>query len=304
VQEFAGHDRHVGAVALSPDAKLALTAEFALIRVWDVESGKELRRFELHTGEVQEMVFSPDGKRALSVSRDGTARVWEVDTAAEVRCFAGHQGQVWGAAFLMNGKQALTGDHNGVLCRWDVETGEEIRRWKDVAGVGCIALSPDGKQALSCGGNELVRLWDLAAGEQRLSLKQPQGARRVAFSPDGKQALAGSHHTGQAILWDLETGKEIQRFRAGPPNGVIYGVAFTPDGRYAVTGSSAARPMGTVRLWEVATGKELARIEEDGAFYALAVSQDGKLLLTTGAASGVPKLYRLPPAVWPAAARR
>src|SRR5262249_20418965 len=75
VQEFVGHDRHVGAVALSPDAKLALTAEFALIRVWDVESGKELRRFELHTGDVQEMVFSPDGKRVLSVSRDGTARV-------------------------------------------------------------------------------------------------------------------------------------------------------------------------------------------------------------------------------------
>jgi WD40 repeat protein len=47
-----------------------------IVRVWDAESGKELRQYEGHTGHVSGVAFFPDGKRIASASADGTARIW------------------------------------------------------------------------------------------------------------------------------------------------------------------------------------------------------------------------------------
>ena len=46
------------------------------MRVWDAESGKELRKYEGHTGVVWSVAFFPDGKRIAASCWDGTARVW------------------------------------------------------------------------------------------------------------------------------------------------------------------------------------------------------------------------------------
>jgi WD40 repeat protein len=291
VQRFP-HGDYIGNVALSPDGKLALT-ERGIIRVWDTQSGQELRRFERHNNLVQEMVFTSDSKRVLSVSRDGTCRFWEVDTGNELRCFDGHQAEVWGAALLPGDKQALTGGHD-FMRLWNLETGEEIRRFEAQPRVASVAVSADGKRALSVVTNpeKVVRLWDLTTGEQLLGLEHPWLLRRAIFSPDGTKALTAPWD-GQIILWDLKTGLEIRRF-AGP-RAVVHGLAFTPDGRYAVSASG-----NSVRLWDIASGKQLAQISEPGEIYGMALSRDGKYVLTNGGDSKIAKLYRLPKAVWPA----
>jgi WD40 repeat protein len=298
VQRFH-HGAYVGTVALSPDGKLALTEDSRIIRVWEIQSGKELRRFEGHTSQVQEMVFTSDSKRVLSVSRDGTCRLWEVDTGVELRCFEGHQGQVWGAALLTGDEQALTGGHDNMLRLWKLDTGKEIRCVEAPTIVSSLAVSADGTRALSCGNDKVLRLWDLTTHEQLLGLEHPWPLRRAVFSPDGAKALTGPFG-GQLILWDLKTGLEIRRF-SGPPPATVYGLAFTPDGRHAL--SASGHGDDSVRLWDVASGKQLAQIPEPGAIYGMALSRDGKYVLTNGGNSKVAKLYRLPQAVWPAPAK-
>jgi WD40 repeat protein len=46
-------------------------------RIWDAETGKELKTLYGHTGEVESVAFSPDGKRVVTGSRDKTARIWD-----------------------------------------------------------------------------------------------------------------------------------------------------------------------------------------------------------------------------------
>jgi WD40 repeat protein len=76
----------------------------------------------------------------------------------------------------------------------------------------------------------------------------------------------------------------------------IYDAAFTADERFAISCGSD----GTVRFWDLKTGKEVLRHQDLGEIYALQLSRDGRTLLTTGGrkVNGA-RLYRLPQAFWP-----
>src|SRR5262249_1608275 len=69
------------------DGKLLLTGgEDSTVRLWDLETGKEVRRFEGHEGKVRAVAFSADGKQAVSgtILGDPTLRVWGVETGKEL----------------------------------------------------------------------------------------------------------------------------------------------------------------------------------------------------------------------------
>jgi WD40 repeat protein len=72
-------------VAVSPDGRLALGAHHdKTLYLWDLENWREIRRFEGHTEQVQRVVFSADGRHALS-GGDKTARLWDVETGTQLK---------------------------------------------------------------------------------------------------------------------------------------------------------------------------------------------------------------------------
>jgi WD40 repeat protein len=74
---------------LSPDGKYLLTAsEDQTARLWDVQTGVELRRFVGHKGTVLTAIFSPDGRYVLTGSGDRTARLWytSLDDTVKMLC--------------------------------------------------------------------------------------------------------------------------------------------------------------------------------------------------------------------------
>jgi len=68
---------------LRPGPRWGGTANDNFPRLWDVETGHEIRRFKGHSDAILGVAFSPDGRRALSASFDGIVRLWDVASGQE-----------------------------------------------------------------------------------------------------------------------------------------------------------------------------------------------------------------------------
>lgn len=155
--------------ALAPlELPLGLTGhDDGVMVLWDLNTGREVRRLVGHTDSVSGVAFSPDASQALSGACDGTVRLWDRRTGREVRCLRGHQGFVSSVAFDPTGRRGLSGGWDGTVRLWDLDAGAELKRFPGHAsGVQSVAFSPDGRQAVSGGSDRTVRLWDVESGRE------------------------------------------------------------------------------------------------------------------------------------------
>jgi WD40 repeat protein len=106
-----------GGGALTRDGRqVALTWLDGTIRLFDVETGAEVRRFTGHKGWAGSLAFSPDGRRLLGGSEGKTIHLWDVATGKEVCQFdGGFQGPANVAGITADGKEALVNSWDGSL---------------------------------------------------------------------------------------------------------------------------------------------------------------------------------------------
>jgi RNA polymerase sigma factor (sigma-70 family) len=294
---FVGHSDGIGMVAISRDGRLALSGGLTYgdgdptVRLWDLETGKELKRLEGHTDGVYGVAFSPDGKRAASAG-DTTIRLWDLETGKELKRFEGHEGAVDSVAFSPDGKFLLSAGDDNTLRLWEVESGKEVRRFEGhTERVYRAVFSPDGKRALSGGFDKTLRYWEVETGKELRCIEVDTtgvAVATMAFSPDGKRAVSSAGDK-TVRLWDLESGNEIRRFEGHAK--IVHFVAMSSNGKRILTGSHDQ----TVRLWDVESGKELARFFGHLDFVReVAFSPDGRYALS-GSMDKTLRLWRLPP---------
>jgi len=78
------------------------------VKVWDISAGRELHNLKGHTGFVQNVAFSPDGKLLASGSYDSTVTIWDVATGKVLRTLAG-SGRIEGVCFILTGTLSVRG---------------------------------------------------------------------------------------------------------------------------------------------------------------------------------------------------
>ncbi|MFM6325201.1 MAG: WD40 repeat domain-containing protein [Microcystis panniformis] len=122
-----GHEDFVQSVNFITDSKnLVSGSNDNTIRLWNVETGLEIRTLKGHNDFVQSVNFSPDGKTLVSGSYDTTIKLWNVETGQEIRTLKGHDRSVSSVNFSPDGKTLVSGSWDKTIKLWSNETGWDL----------------------------------------------------------------------------------------------------------------------------------------------------------------------------------
>jgi WD40 repeat protein len=288
-KELLPADEHCGGVlvvAYAPDGRLVATAGVYddTARVWDVTTSRQVC---LLSGEARfrALAFCPDGKTLASAGgfEESPIRLWDVRTGKEVRRFGPRGLHVSCLRFAPDGRTLLAAGSGEVWC-WEVATGRQCFQLpREPFGLGRLALSPDGKTLIAA--NRSITLWDLGTRKKFRTIGPPgEPIEVVALSADGR-ILASGARGGCIRLWEANTGRLLHEIPGSTawPHFSVYSLAFSPDGKVLASASSQGGTFidPTVRLWEVATGKQRHVLRgHRQAVFALAFSPDGRALVS------------------------
>jgi RNA polymerase sigma factor (sigma-70 family) len=300
----------VASLAFSPDGEtLASCGDDGTIRLWEAATGMEIRTW---TGEGSPVWFLADGKTLASsgrklleivlweaatgkkirtltgidvlsadgkflASRSKLSSLWEVATDKQIHTLVGSPR---GVAFSLDGETLATISDKGRMVVWEAATGKEISTWTPPQGrtPGPIGFSADGKILATVRNGVItpgeVMLWEAATAKRILTVTGDW----FALSSNGKTLATWGKHDDPIWLWDVATGKKIHTL-TGHLGHWIYSAAFSPDGKTLASGGDD----GTIRRWEVATGKEIALSGHQREVRAVTFSPDGKTLASGSA---------------------
>jgi WD40 repeat protein len=193
---------------------------------------------------------------------------------------------VYSVSLSADGTRIASGHGDTGIRLWDAATGKMIRRvGRTTDWVWTVQFSPDGKHIASAGRrNGTVHVWDAEKGQLVRALNgQKGGISRVLYSRDGKRLIAaGGSFDPSIYVWDIEREKPIHRLEGH--RDYIDSIALSSDEKLL---ASASRD-GTLRLWNLATGKETKQFGDvGGSTSTLAMSPDGRTLAASSSQTGV-----------------
>jgi WD40 repeat protein len=283
----------------SPDGKHLAVAEGGwTLYLQEVGTDKVLRKFEEKFTPINDVRFSPDGQTLVTSSgqlgaggapRNPEVIQWSVTTGNVIRRFGVGQAAAKGKMLKSNLLFVWFAKRVADFFFDDLFTDEE-------EGEGYFqsaAFSPDG-QAIAAverhnGGRAVIRFWSTATGKELRHWGIADEVQALLFSPDGKTLATTGRFQPQIVLWDAATGKELRRL--GVAQELLGGLAFSPDSKLL----AAAFDHSPLVVWDVATGKEVKQLTAPGRLFAVAFSEDGKVL-AAGGSGGV--IHRWKTGTW------
>jgi len=270
----------------SGDGRRLLVPHGRVVRMYNVETGKEEVRIEGHSEPVRAAIFSPDDKLILtgggreedmaSRSTDNSARLWNAATGREIRQFVGHRSFVHTVQFSPDGHQILTAGRDGTARIWKSDSGEQSFVFSGVSYLPPAAvIRPDGTQLLTLVGERGAVIWDTNSGQRICGIQsQPDESRFQSAEFHPLSALVITASLDRTVrIWDSGTGKEVLQLIGH--TSFVHRASFSSNGEQAISASAD----GSIRTWDAKTGKELHRFANPGPVNEVILSADGRRFL-------------------------
>ena len=287
-------------LAFSPDGtRLAELRNNGRVTIWDFQEATVVSSTKLRSGEGALLVYSPDGKTwaTSGTAPEGSTVPIEIRDAASgkiLQIIPTKWYGIMGLVVTKDGMLVASGltlaaigeeqDPRGTVEKWELATGKLVKSSPVFSVVGPV--SADGRWMVSItpevSKTRGVVVTDLATAEVKWTFPQ-QDAEYVFFSPDAREIAVASRGSERGLsLWSVTTGAVISSAHGEQDlvNSIgLTAVAFSPDGTQV---AAAEYPVNSVKLREVATGREVREFAGQPWPQTLAMSPDGRWLVCAG----------------------
>ncbi len=228
------------------------------VHVVNLESGESLISIDLKTPLnrfTNKWPLLVDDGKYLSFFRDNVLEIWDLATMTERRLDLSGYSEV---------KSQVRGDRGSRIvlkCTKEVvvidcKTGEEIARRKSGLTTDNAAISPDGR-IVAVSDTSRIHFWVIATGQELPAIRTNFQARVMRFSTDGNHLFA--RRLPNLKLYDVRTSEEVATTTPHPHTGKLEALKYSPDGKMI----AAANELGSIRLWDAATGDYLRDVDPD-----------------------------------------
>jgi WD40 repeat protein len=248
ITPIRSHISQVDKLAFSPDGSLIAAAiRGGVVRVWDVETARQLGRPFEHPGEVLDIAWAPDGAGFAAALQDGRLVLWSLADSLPPVIRTAHDGAINDLDWTGDGKRIATAGADGKVQIWRPDWDAPLLALPGCAGrAGSVAWSPDGERLAIGSPAGRVTVVDPTSGKRLTEVEVEHSLIvNVAWSPDGSIITAAAVRieqgfVGEILRWNALSGKPLETL--GGQSYYAASVSFDPRSEHLVsTGGSGLR---------------------------------------------------------------
>jgi WD40 repeat protein len=238
-----GHELAVLSVAISPDSNFVVsTSRDKTAKLWEINTGREVRTFSGHEASVTSAALSPDGKHLLTGSNDKQVKIWDVESGKELysHLTSDYISDVvidtQKKFFIYAGYNDTGAGDTAMVLDWNSKEVIMKIAVNPDKGLGTgvdIAISNDGKWVAFGEDNRSVMLFETASWKMVHKFEYPDGfcggcGTQVVFDPDNQNLYLASHR-GTLKKYELSSFGLVKEYTGEFEE--LKGLSISPDGK-------------------------------------------------------------------------
>jgi WD40 repeat protein len=250
-----GHSGPVYGLALSDDGRFVVSASSDnTLKLWDFETGREMRTFRGHLNAVFCAAISPDGKYVASGCWDGTVKTWDIETGKEKSSFKAHEKAIIRIMYSPDGLKLATASWDNKVKLWNLKDEKTVATIKG-DDINAYAFTSDFQNVVMAENNGVIKIasFDDIMPPKTIA-KSGDKIEAIAISKD-KKTIVISTSANNLIAIDASSGKTISTMKGHKET--ISAIAISNDGKSVVSGSNDK----SVKIWDLRSGREIRTLK-------------------------------------------
>jgi WD40 repeat protein len=271
-------DSPIFGINFDSTATFIASAGGASVRIFDVETGEQVKELTDVPQGVHRVEFLHDSPLLLAGTFNSSLAVWNLNDETFVgEITNGFNGDVRAIATSANGEQMAIGLFSGRVILSTISTGAQLTLDYQGGGVTDVAFSPDGNMLASVGMDNKVLITETTHGDLITEFELADFTYSIAFSNDNQRVYVASND-GKVTTWDIERGQMVEdRILAFP---TVRQVVYSPNGRFI---AAVADDDSLGHVFNAQTHKQIAVLNgHEGRIFSIAYRSDSRLIATAG----------------------